>query len=40
MSYAFAPLLAGQGVLLAAVMANKIFYAGGKLTDFKMELIA
>ena len=40
MSYAFAPLLAGQGVLLASVMANKIFYAGAKLTDFKMELIA
>jgi hypothetical protein len=39
-TYAFAPLLAGQGVLLAAVMANKIFYAGAKLTDFKLELIA
>ena len=39
-TYAFAPLLAGQGVLLASVMANKIFYAGAKLTDFKMELFA
>ncbi len=39
-TYAFAPLLAGQGVLLAGVIANKIFYAGAKLTDFKLELIA
>ena len=39
-TYAFAPLLAGQGVLLAGVMANKIFYGGAKLTDFKMELLA
>ena len=39
-TYAFAPLLAAQGVLLAGVMANKIFYASAKLTDFKMELVA
>ena len=39
-TYAFAPLLAGQGVLLAGVIANKIFYAGAKLTDFKLELLA
>jgi hypothetical protein len=39
-TYAFAPLLAGQGVLLAGVMANKIFYAGAKLTNFKLELLA
>jgi hypothetical protein len=39
-TYAFAPLLAGQGVLLAGVMANKIFYAGAKLIDFKLELLA
>jgi len=37
---AFAPLLAAQGVVLAGVMANKIFYAGAKLIDFKMELVA
>jgi hypothetical protein len=37
---AFAPLLAGQGVLLAGVMANKIFYAGAKLIDFKIEIVA
>jgi hypothetical protein len=39
-TYAFAPLLAGQGVMFAGVMANKIFYAGAKLTDFKIELLA
>ena len=39
-AHAFAPLLAGQGVMLAGVMADKIFFAGAKLTDFKMELIA
>ena len=39
-TYAFAPLLAGQGVLFAGVFANKIFYAGAKLTDFKLELLA
>lgn len=38
MTYCFEPLLAGQGVLLAGVMANKIFYVGAKLPDFKMEL--
>jgi len=37
---AFAPLLAGQGVMLAGVMANKIFYAGAKLVDFKMEIVS
>ena len=39
-TYAFAPLLAAQGVLLAGVMANKIFYASAKLIDFKLELVA
>ena len=39
-TYAFAPLLAAQGVLVAGVMANKIFYASAKLIDFKMELFA
>jgi len=37
---AFAPLLAGQGVMLAGVMANKIFYAGARLVDFKMEIVS
>jgi hypothetical protein len=39
-THAFAPLLAAQGFLLAGVMANKIFYASAKLTNFKMELVA
>jgi len=37
--FAFQPLLVGQGVLLAGAMANKIFYAGAKLPDFKVELL-
>lgn len=36
---AFAPLLAAHGALLAGLMANEIFYAGAKLTDFRMEVI-
>jgi len=40
MTYAFEPLLVGQGVLLAGVMADKIFFAGAKLEDFKLELFA
>ncbi len=39
-SYPFALLLLGQGVMLAGLMANRIFYAGSKLLDFKLELIA
>jgi hypothetical protein len=38
--HAFAPLLAAQGALLAGVMADKIFYAGAKLIDFKIEIVA
>ncbi len=38
-AYAFAPLLAGHGVLFAGVMANKIFFAGAKLPDFKLEIL-
>jgi hypothetical protein len=38
--HAFAPLLAGQGALLAGVMANRIFYTGARLVDFKMEIVA
>jgi hypothetical protein len=37
-TYAFAPLLVGHGVLLAGVTADKIFFAGAKLADFKLEL--
>jgi len=38
-SAAFAPLLMAHGALLSGLMANPIFFAGTKLTDFKMEII-
>jgi hypothetical protein len=38
-SIAFAPLLMAHGALVAGLMANPIFFAGAKLTDFKMEII-
>ena len=38
-SYAFAPVLVAQGSLLAGNFANQIFYAGAKLTDFKLEAV-
>ena len=38
-SAAFAPLLLAHGALLAGLMANPIFFAGAKLTDFRMEVI-
>jgi hypothetical protein len=37
-SAAFAPFLVAHGAMLAGLMANPIFFAGAKLTDFKMEL--
>jgi hypothetical protein len=37
--YTFAPLLVAQGALLAGLMANRIFYAGARLPEFKVELI-
>jgi hypothetical protein len=37
--YAFSPLLLAQGAVLAGLIANRIFYAGAKLPDFKVELI-
>ena len=37
--YAFSPLLLAQGVLMAGMMANRIFYAGATLPEFKVELI-
>jgi hypothetical protein len=36
--YAFAPLLVGQGTLLAGMIANRIFFDGAKLTDFRLEV--
>jgi hypothetical protein len=38
-SAAFVPLLMAHGVLLAGLMADPIFYAGAKLTDFRMEVL-
>ncbi len=32
-------MLFAQGTVLAGMMANRIFYAGAKLPDFKVELI-
>jgi hypothetical protein len=35
---AYAPVLLSQGAVLAGLMANRIFYAGANLLDFKVEL--
>ena len=37
-AYAFVPLAMAHGALLAATIANRIFYSGAKLTDFKVEV--
>lgn len=37
---AFTPLLLAQGSMLAGMMANRIFYAGATLPEFKVELVA
>ena len=36
---AFVPIAAAQGVLFAGMMADRIFFAGAKLTDFKVEVL-
>jgi hypothetical protein len=36
---AFAPVLLAQGAVLAGTVANKIFFTGAKLPQFKMEII-
>jgi hypothetical protein len=38
-SQAFAPVLVAQGALLAGMIANRIFYAGATLPEFKVETI-
>ena len=38
-SQAFAPVLVAQGAVLAGMIANRIFYAGATLLQFKLELI-
>src|SRR4029079_17364977 len=40
LGYAFAPLLVAQGTLLAGMIANRIFFEGAKLTNFKIEVFA
>jgi hypothetical protein len=37
---AFAPLLMAQGVLLAGLIANRILFAGGKLPNFLLQIVA
>jgi AcrR family transcriptional regulator len=37
-AFAFTPIAVAHGVLLAGVLANRIFYAGAALTDFKAEM--
>lgn len=36
--YAFAPVAAAHGALLAGLLANRIFFAGAALLDFKAEV--
>jgi hypothetical protein len=36
--YAFSPLLFAQGTLLAGLIANRIFFTGASLTQFKVEI--
>src|SRR5262249_748117 len=38
--YAFAPLSAAHGALLAGPFANRIFYMGTTVTEFRMEAVA
>ena len=37
---AFAPLLFAQGTVLAGMMADRIFFAGARLVQFEVELVA
>jgi hypothetical protein len=39
-AYAFMPLLIAHGALVAAQLANRIFYLGAKLLDFKLPILA
>jgi len=40
MGLALSPFLLAQGTMLAGVMADRIFFAGATLSDFKVELVA
>ena len=37
--YAFVPLVLAHGTLLAGTLASQIFYAGARLTDFRLEIL-
>jgi hypothetical protein len=39
MVHAFIPVLVAHGVLVAGNLANRIFYAGASLVDFKLEIL-
>jgi hypothetical protein len=39
-SYAFGPMLLAQGALVAGMIADRIFYAGAQLPQFRVELVA
>jgi hypothetical protein len=36
--FAFAPLAAAHGVMLAGTIGNRILYTGASLPDFKLEI--
>ena len=38
--YAFGPLLLAHGVLFSGMIANRIFYLGAKLPEFKLEILS
>jgi hypothetical protein len=38
-AYALSPLLTAHGAALAGFVANRIFYAGASLTDFRLEIL-
>jgi hypothetical protein len=38
-SYTLSPLLLAQGVVLSGTLANRIFYAGARLPDFRVEIV-
>ena len=38
-NYAFMPLMLAQGTLLAGMIANRIFYTGAHLTEFKVDIV-
>jgi len=38
-SHAFIPLLMAHGALLAGQLASRIFHAGARLTDFRLEIL-